>query len=71
MTVFKVLALLLVFIGGIVYLITAKPASDFSFSGSSHKPAGYALALFSALWTFDGWDAANYVAKDVAPGVLP
>ncbi|BGP06421.1 hypothetical protein JCM10049v2_002243 [Rhodotorula toruloides] len=70
-TVFKVLALLLVFIGGIVYLITAKPASDFSFSGSSHKPAGYALALFSALWTFDGWDAANYVAKDVAPGVLP
>ncbi|KAK4331365.1 High-affinity methionine permease [Rhodotorula toruloides] len=70
-TVFKVLALLLVFIGGIVYLITSKPASDFSFHGSSHKPAGYALALFSALWTFDGWDAANYVAKDVAPGVLP
>ncbi|GJN87282.1 hypothetical protein Rhopal_000230-T1 [Rhodotorula paludigena] len=71
-TAFKVLALLLVFVGGLVYLIMGHPtASDFSFHGSSEKPAGYALALFSALWSFDGWDAANFVGRDVAPGTLP
>ncbi|BGP38489.1 hypothetical protein JCM10450v2_002437 [Rhodotorula kratochvilovae] len=71
-TVFKVLALILVFIGGLVYLgIGSNAASDFTFHGSSDKPAGYALALFSALWTFDGWDAANFIGRDVVPGSLP
>ncbi|KWU44069.1 amino acid transporter, partial [Rhodotorula sp. JG-1b] len=70
-TVFKVLALVLVFIGGLTHIIISKPASDFSFAESSSKPAGYALALFSALWTFDGWDAANYIARDISPGSLP
>ncbi|TNY18522.1 amino acid/polyamine transporter I, partial [Rhodotorula diobovata] len=71
-TIFKVLALLLVFVGGLVYLgLGSRPASDFSFHGSSEKPAGYALALFSALWTFDGWDAANFIGRDVVPGSLP
>lgn len=68
----QVLALLLVFVGGLVYLgLGSRPASDFSFHGSSEKPAGYALALFSALWTFDGWDAANFIGRDVVPGSLP
>ncbi|GAA5976531.1 hypothetical protein JCM10908_005533 [Rhodotorula pacifica] len=70
-TIFKVFALVLVFVGGLTHIIIAKPASDFSFAESSSKPAGYALALFSALWTFDGWDAANYIARDIAPGSLP
>ncbi|GAA5947337.1 hypothetical protein JCM3775_005369 [Rhodotorula graminis] len=71
-TVFKVLALVLVFIGGLVYLgLGSHPASDFTFAGSSDKPAGYALALFSALWTFDGWDAANFIGRDIVPGSLP
>ncbi|KAG0657659.1 hypothetical protein C6P46_006313 [Rhodotorula mucilaginosa] len=70
-TVFKVLALVLVFIGGLTHIVISKPASDFSFAESSSKPAGYALALFSALWTFDGWDAANYIARDISPGSLP
>lgn len=67
----QVLALLLVFVGGVVHIILSKPASDFSFADSSDRPAGYALALFSALWTFDGWDSANYIARDVEPGSLP
>ncbi|SCZ98873.1 BZ3500_MvSof-1268-A1-R1_Chr3-1g05677 [Microbotryum saponariae] len=71
LTVFKVFALVLVFIGGLVVLGLGRAASSFSFEGSSDKPAGYALALFSALWTFDGWDQCNYVAKDCAPGTLP
>ncbi|KAL8286510.1 hypothetical protein RQP46_004527 [Phenoliferia psychrophenolica] len=71
LTVFKVGALVLVFVGGLVFLGLGKAASDFSFGGSSTQPAGYALALFSALWTFDGWDQCNYVSKDCAPGALP
>ncbi|ORY79365.1 amino acid permease-domain-containing protein [Leucosporidium creatinivorum] len=71
LTVFKVFALLLVFVGGLVFLGLGRGASSFSFEGSSDKAAGYALALFSALWTFDGWDQCNYVAKDCAPGTLP
>jgi len=71
LTIFKVFALVLVFVGGLVFLGLGRAASSFSFEGSSDKPAGYALALFSALWTFDGWDQCNYVAKDCAPGTLP
>ncbi|KAK4051809.1 hypothetical protein OIV83_002514 [Microbotryomycetes sp. JL201] len=71
LTVFKVFALVLVFIGGIVFLALGRAASDFSFGGTSSEPAGYALALFSALWTFDGWDQANYVGRDCRQGTLP
>lgn len=46
-------------------------AIPFSFDGSSQAPASYALALFASSWCFDGWDQANYIAKDVAPGKLP
>ncbi|GAA5974197.1 hypothetical protein JCM11641_003321 [Rhodosporidiobolus odoratus] len=70
-TVFKILALVLVFIGGLVWLGLGRIASDFSFSGSTDAASGYALALFSALWSFDGWDAANFVGRDVTPGALP
>lgn len=49
LTVFKVFAIVLVFIGGLVFLGLGRAASDFSFAGSSTQPAGYALALFSAL----------------------
>lgn len=50
LTIFKVFALVLVFIGGLVFLGLGKAASDFSFSHSSDQATGYALALFSALW---------------------
>lgn len=71
LTVFKVFALILVFVGGLVFLGLGRAASDFSFEGTSKAPAGYALALFSALWTFDGWDQCNYVARDCKTGSLP
>ncbi|GAA5866191.1 hypothetical protein JCM1840_005106 [Sporobolomyces johnsonii] len=70
-TVFKVLAIVLVFVGGLVYLGLGRVASNFSFDGSSKSPTGYALALFSALWTYDGFDQCNYVARDCKPGTLP
>ncbi|KAE8233777.1 hypothetical protein CF326_g1181 [Tilletia indica] len=38
--------------------------SSFSslFEGSATNPSAYALALYSGLWSFDGWDQASYVA---------
>jgi amino acid transporter len=71
LTVFKVFALVVVFVGGLVFLGLGKRANEFSFAESSSHPEGYALALFSALWTFDGWDQCNYVSKDCVPGSLP
>ncbi|CAD6977800.1 unnamed protein product [Tilletia controversa] len=32
------------------------------FEGSATSPSAYALALYSGLWSFDGWDQASYVA---------
>lgn len=67
----QVFALVLVFVGGLVFLGLGRAASSFTFNGTTNSPAGYALALFSALWTFDGWDQANYVARDCKSGSLP
>ncbi|KAM0788428.1 hypothetical protein ACM66B_001564 [Microbotryomycetes sp. NB124-2] len=71
LTVFKVFALVLVFVGGVVYLALGRAASYFSFDGTSDAPSAYALAVFSALWAYDGWDQANYVGRDCRQGTLP
>ncbi|KAK0534245.1 hypothetical protein OC835_002737 [Tilletia horrida] len=38
--------------------------SSFSalFQGSATSPSAYALATYSGLWSFDGWDQVSYVA---------
>ncbi|KAI9509624.1 L-methionine transporter [Russula earlei] len=35
------------------------------FAGTSTSPSAYALALYSGLWAFDGWDQANYVGGEM------
>ncbi|MCO5562914.1 hypothetical protein L7F22_016550 [Adiantum nelumboides] len=35
------------------------------FEGSANGPGAYALALYSGLWAFDGWDQASYVAGEM------
>ncbi|KAI0807498.1 L-methionine transporter [Fomes fomentarius] len=35
------------------------------FENSSTSPSAYALALYSGLWAFDGWDQANYVGGEM------
>jgi hypothetical protein len=36
------------------------------FDGTSTSPSAYALALYSGLWAFDGWDQANYVGGEMS-----
>lgn len=71
LTLFKIAALLLVFVGGVVQLgVKGHAAMPFNFE-SSRPVAGYALALFAASWCFDGWDNANYLTRELKRGALP
>ncbi|CEH17885.1 amino acid transporter [Ceraceosorus bombacis] len=35
------------------------------FEGSSTSPSNYALALYSGLWAFDGWDQSTIIAGEI------
>ncbi|KAF8576395.1 amino acid transporter [Ramaria rubella] len=39
--------------------------TDPLFSGTTENVSSYALALYSGLWAFDGWDQINYVAGEM------
>ncbi|CAO1630504.1 unnamed protein product [Parajaminaea phylloscopi] len=73
-TVVKLFALVAVPILAIVFAARGKMPEDsrkaFSsfghlFSGSSTSPSSYALALYSGLWAYDGWDQASYVGGEM------
>lgn len=53
---------------GIVQLARGRATATFRqpwFDDSSKSPSAYALALYSGLWAFDGWDQANYVGGEI------
>lgn len=73
-TIVKLLALTAVPILAIVQAARGKtsPSSQQAFSslgelfkGSSTSPSAYALALYSGLWAFDGWDQSCFVAGEM------
>uniref|UniRef100_V5EWI2 Amino acid transporter n=1 Tax=Kalmanozyma brasiliensis (strain GHG001) TaxID=1365824 RepID=V5EWI2_KALBG len=73
-TIVKLLALTAVPILAIVQAARGKtsPSSQQAFSslgnlfaGSSTSPSSYALALYSGLWAFDGWDQSCFVAGEM------
>ena len=54
---------------GIIQLARGRATTSFTtsiFEGTSSSPSAYALALYSGLWAFDGWDQANYVGGEVS-----
>ena len=73
-TAVKLLALVAVPIFAIVVAARGKmpDASKHAFSsipnlfeGSSRSPSNYALALYSGLWAYDGWDQSTIVAGEI------
>ena len=53
---------------GIVQLARGHTSTSLTeplFRDTSTSPSAYALALYSGLWAFDGWDQANYVGGEM------
>ncbi|KAI0831389.1 amino acid transporter [Trametes gibbosa] len=67
-TTVKIIALVSITVLGLVQLARGRASTSFTeplFDHSSTSPSAYALALYSGLWAFDGWDQANYVGGEM------
>ncbi|KAH7341045.1 amino acid/polyamine transporter I [Rhizoctonia solani] len=67
-TAIKFISLIAVAILGIIHIIRGKASTSLTepiFAGTSPNPSSYALALYSTLWAYDGWDQTNYVAGEM------
>jgi hypothetical protein len=58
----QMISLASVIVLGFVSLIRNGIGSSFSeglFAGTVGSPSNYAIALYSSLWAFEGWDSSN------------
>lgn len=68
LTIIKVVSLVGVMIIGIVQLALGRASQSLQsplFQDAASSPGSYALALYSGLWAYSGWDQLCYVAGDL------
>ncbi|XP_047994194.1 b(0,+)-type amino acid transporter 1-like [Leguminivora glycinivorella] len=62
----KVFACLVVIGGGIYEIARGNTANlNKGFEGSTTNPGGIALALYSGLWAYDGWNSVTVVTEEI------
>ncbi|KAL7644581.1 UNVERIFIED_CONTAM: hypothetical protein RMT77_004118 [Armadillidium vulgare] len=66
LTAMKLLALLFIIYGGIAAFVEGERGSlDTGFEGSKFSYSGIALAFYSGLWAYAGWDNIVLVAREI------
>ncbi|WVQ98904.1 hypothetical protein IAU59_006035 [Kwoniella sp. CBS 9459] len=68
LTTIKIGSLLFVAVLGVIALVKGGPGPGLTqglFEGTKTELSAYAIALYSGLWAFDGWDSCCFVAGEM------